>query len=107
MEPKKTGHIDRHRSDFDVMEHVINGWYPALHRPPEPRGRADDRDPSDTPRGQRTTHPKRKLLSNEQPQQPPGRQQQPFTVRHGFQERPVRLQRKRNRLAYELRIIVA
>ena len=61
MEQKKTGQIDRRRSDFDVMEHVISGWYPPLHRLPEPRGRAEDRDHPERPRGQKTSHPKPKL----------------------------------------------
>jgi hypothetical protein len=55
------GRIDRHKSDFDVMEHVISGWYAPLPRPPEPRGRADDRDHSERPGGQKTSHPKPKL----------------------------------------------
>ena len=61
MEQKKTGQIDRRRSDFDVMEHVINGWYPPMHRQPQPRGRADDRDQAEKPGGQKTTHSRPKL----------------------------------------------
>jgi hypothetical protein len=61
MEGKKAGRIDRNRSDIDVMEHVINGWYPPLYRPPEPRGRANDSHRAERPGGQNPTHPKPKL----------------------------------------------
>jgi hypothetical protein len=61
MDRDKTGRIDRRRSDFDVMEHVINGWYPPLHSPPEPHGRADDRKPPGQSGGQKTTHHKPRL----------------------------------------------
>jgi hypothetical protein len=60
MEQKKTGQIDRRRSDFDVMEHVISGWYPPMHRKPEPRGQANDHQ-AEKPGGQKTTHSRPKL----------------------------------------------
>ena len=61
MDEKKQGQIDRHKSDFDVMEHVISGWYP-LRTPAEPRGQADDRGRAKrSSGGQKTSHSKPKL----------------------------------------------
>jgi hypothetical protein len=61
MDPKKTGQIDRHKSDFDVMEHVISGLYPPTPRTPEPRGHAHDRGDSRSPTGQKSSHTRPKL----------------------------------------------
>lgn len=61
MEEKKKGQIDRHKSDFDVMEHVISGWYPYQHYPAEPRGHADDLGSSRRSSGHKTSHSRPKL----------------------------------------------
>jgi hypothetical protein len=61
MERKNTGRIDRHKSDFDVMEHVISGFYPQPPLAPEPRGHASDRDHSRGSNRQKSSHPKPKL----------------------------------------------
>jgi len=57
---KKSGHIDRKRSDFDVMEHVIGGFYVPRPDTAEPRGQAHD-GPKRRSHGQTPSHPKPKL----------------------------------------------
>ena len=57
---KKSGRIDRKKSDFDVMEHVIGGLYAPQPGTAEPRGHAHD-GPKRRPGGQTPTHPKPKL----------------------------------------------
>jgi hypothetical protein len=61
MERKPPGRIIRERSDFDVMEHVINGYYPPLKRTPEPRAQADDRGNPPSETRKRTSQGKPKL----------------------------------------------
>ena len=61
MESKKPGRIDRHKSDFDVMEHVIGGFYPPHRGMDEPRGHANDDSPPRRSGGQKPSHPKPKL----------------------------------------------
>jgi hypothetical protein len=58
MGPKRTGHIDRHKSDFDVIEHVINGWIPGYHDR-KPPAEADDRRPRNKTDREETSHPRR------------------------------------------------
>jgi len=58
---KKSGQIDRHKSDFDVMEHVISGFYPHHSGTAEPRGQANDEPPPRRSGGQKHSHPKPKL----------------------------------------------
>jgi len=61
MDEENRGRIDRHKSDIDVMEHVIGGYYP-LHRPaPEPRGQASDQKRSKPSGEQKPTHSRPKL----------------------------------------------
>ena len=43
--PRISGQIDRQRSDFDVMEHVISGFYAPSADTDEPRGHANDDAP--------------------------------------------------------------
>ena len=61
MDSKKSGQIDRHKSDFDVMEHVISGFYPPSRGTDEPRGYANDDAPSRRSSRQKPSHPKPKL----------------------------------------------
>ena len=60
MDSKKSGQIDRRKSDFDVMEHVIGGFYAPQRGMDEPRGHAND-GPKRRPSGQKPTHPKPRL----------------------------------------------
>jgi hypothetical protein len=57
---KKPGDIDRKKSDFDVMEHVISGLYAPRIGTAEPRGFAHDGPPR-RPSGQKAPHSKPKL----------------------------------------------
>jgi hypothetical protein len=61
MDEIKKGQIDRHKSDIDVMEHVINGWYPHMRYPAEPRGHANDQGSSRRSGGQKPSHSRPKL----------------------------------------------
>jgi hypothetical protein len=61
MDPKKPGQIDRRKSDIDVMEHVISGWYPHRGGSSEPRGHAPDNGPRQRSGGQKTSHSKPRL----------------------------------------------
>jgi hypothetical protein len=61
MDPKKPGQIDRHKSDFDVMEHVISGFYAPQGGKAEPRGHANDDAPPHRSGGQKPPHSKPKL----------------------------------------------
>jgi hypothetical protein len=61
MDRKNTGRIDRHKSDIDVMEHVIGGYYPLHRHAPEPRGHATDRDHSKPSGGQKSSQSRPKL----------------------------------------------
>jgi hypothetical protein len=60
MEDKKSGHIDRRKSDFDVMERVIGGFYPPHRDTDEPRAHAHDGSKR-RPGGHQPTHPKPRL----------------------------------------------
>jgi hypothetical protein len=61
MDSNKPGRIDRHKSDFDVMEHVIGGFYAPNRGMDEPRGHANDHPPPRRSGGQKPSHPKPKL----------------------------------------------
>jgi hypothetical protein len=61
MDSNKPGRIDRHKSDFDVMEHVIGGFYPPHTGTVEPRSHASDSRPSRRSSGQKPSHSKPKL----------------------------------------------
>jgi hypothetical protein len=61
MDPKKPGQIDRKKSDIDVMEHVIGGWYPYRSGLPEPRGHAPDNGPRQGSGRQKASHSRPKL----------------------------------------------
>lgn len=59
-ESKKSGQIDRKKSDFDVMEHVISGLYAPRPGMAEPRGHAHD-ESKRRAGGQKPPHSKPKL----------------------------------------------
>jgi hypothetical protein len=61
MDRKKSGRIDRQKSDFDVMEHVISGFYPHHRDTAEPRSHANDDPPPRRSGGQKPSHPKPKM----------------------------------------------
>jgi hypothetical protein len=60
MDRKKTGQIDRKKSDIDVMEHVIGGWSP-YRIGYEPRGHASDHSRQRREGGQKSSHPRPRL----------------------------------------------